>query len=346
MHNNSNYSRKCKTILPILFSILFLIGCHGGNNPEPTPEPPAPHQHTFSEEWSSDETYHWHEATCEHTDVVDGKEEHNYLPFGLCECGRYIGTTLESLGTVDLSDLEYGENAYYKIELKKGRYNFEVDYSLVTTFVYFQNSTESVASPTKTNPTTLTELELAEDKTVYITVVNNNGSVVSGAKFTISNNHKYNACGVCEYCGEYRGLTSGYWGCLEMTESKYYFMTSPNKNYPYGKDQISNLFIGIKMYMNEKAPYDIIEVLLSSIEVYDKNFNQITTSFYERKYKQLGELEDTVDYWARFESFEITEDMLINNYNYNYYVVVNVPDKYIGSKVGFSMSFEQINPDL
>ena len=35
------------------------------------------HEHTFSDEFSYDETYHWHDATCGH-DVVDGKEEHTF----------------------------------------------------------------------------------------------------------------------------------------------------------------------------------------------------------------------------------------------------------------------------
>ena len=41
-----------------------------------TPTAPA-HEHTFSTEWSHDETYHWHESTCWH-DVVSDKEEHTY----------------------------------------------------------------------------------------------------------------------------------------------------------------------------------------------------------------------------------------------------------------------------
>lgn len=34
------------------------------------------HTHTFSSEWSSDENYHWHEATCEHTSEVSERGEH------------------------------------------------------------------------------------------------------------------------------------------------------------------------------------------------------------------------------------------------------------------------------
>ena len=35
-------------------------------------------QHSFSDEWTSDETHHWHVATCEHSDQVSQKEEHSW----------------------------------------------------------------------------------------------------------------------------------------------------------------------------------------------------------------------------------------------------------------------------
>ena len=34
--------------------------------------------HTFSEDWTSDDTYHWHASTCAHPDVVDGKTPHTW----------------------------------------------------------------------------------------------------------------------------------------------------------------------------------------------------------------------------------------------------------------------------
>ena len=36
------------------------------------------HTHTFAEEWTSDETNHWHAATCGHTTEVSGKAEHSF----------------------------------------------------------------------------------------------------------------------------------------------------------------------------------------------------------------------------------------------------------------------------
>lgn len=36
------------------------------------------HTHTFSEEWTKDDDYHWHIAACEHTSEISSKEPHNW----------------------------------------------------------------------------------------------------------------------------------------------------------------------------------------------------------------------------------------------------------------------------
>ena len=43
-------------------------------------------EHTFSDEWESDETYHWHK--CINCDEISGKAEHSYNADGVCECGH------------------------------------------------------------------------------------------------------------------------------------------------------------------------------------------------------------------------------------------------------------------
>ena len=51
--------------------------------------------HSYSEEWTKDETYHWHEATCEHSTLTTEKVEHEYSDLtGLCECGKELQLTL------------------------------------------------------------------------------------------------------------------------------------------------------------------------------------------------------------------------------------------------------------
>ena len=43
--------------------------------------------HKFSEDWSYDDTYHWHAATCGHTDEMSDKAEHTHID-GICSiCG-------------------------------------------------------------------------------------------------------------------------------------------------------------------------------------------------------------------------------------------------------------------
>ena len=48
----------------------------------------APHEHVFSTKWSHDETYHWHAAICEHTELSEDKAEHTLNDGNVCtECG-------------------------------------------------------------------------------------------------------------------------------------------------------------------------------------------------------------------------------------------------------------------
>ena len=63
---------KCKNLklLNALCVVIFMLfGC---TQPEP------PHVHTFSNDWTTDATSHWHAATCEHTTEVSGKVDHQF----------------------------------------------------------------------------------------------------------------------------------------------------------------------------------------------------------------------------------------------------------------------------
>ena len=77
------------TILSLACSLsmaLGVVGCSlgnlgGGDNEgggESGGDNPPKHTHTYSETYSSDDTYHWLDATCEHTDLVDKKGEHTF----------------------------------------------------------------------------------------------------------------------------------------------------------------------------------------------------------------------------------------------------------------------------
>lgn len=52
------------------------------------PNEAKPHEHTFSEIWSIDETNHWHAATCEHSDLTKDLAAHDYGDDNICDdCG-------------------------------------------------------------------------------------------------------------------------------------------------------------------------------------------------------------------------------------------------------------------
>ena len=52
------------------------------------PTPVVPHEHSFSEDWSKDETNHWHAATCEHNELISGLAAHKYGDDNICDdCG-------------------------------------------------------------------------------------------------------------------------------------------------------------------------------------------------------------------------------------------------------------------
>ena len=68
-------------------------------------------EHSYSEEWNSDETYHWHSATCGHTQEQSGKEMHVKEGANCKICGRLIPPDQTNL---KFEGLEYEWNASLK----------------------------------------------------------------------------------------------------------------------------------------------------------------------------------------------------------------------------------------
>ena len=64
---------KLNNSLKSLMALALVVGLAACDTPAQSS--PSTHEHTFAEEWSKDETHHWHEATCEHADAVE-KVEH------------------------------------------------------------------------------------------------------------------------------------------------------------------------------------------------------------------------------------------------------------------------------
>ena len=70
---------KNLTVIALTAVLAFVIsGCSSDGGDDPVlPLPPA-HVHAYSDSWTSNETHHWHAATCGHTDQVKDKAEHDF----------------------------------------------------------------------------------------------------------------------------------------------------------------------------------------------------------------------------------------------------------------------------
>ena len=87
------------------------------------------HEHTFSNAWSYDDSYHWHESTCGH-DVIDAKAAHTYVATNTIgptyDHGGYTTYTCTICGHTknddETSKLEYMFSEEWYVDEEKGCY--------------------------------------------------------------------------------------------------------------------------------------------------------------------------------------------------------------------------------
>lgn len=72
-------------------------------------------EHTFSDKWESDKTYHWHK--CENCHEISDKAEHAYDTDGVCECG--YETIPEETPPATLDELMQEGNEKYRAVVVK-----------------------------------------------------------------------------------------------------------------------------------------------------------------------------------------------------------------------------------
>lgn len=69
-------------MLVVLLMPTLLVACNVTDTNPSAQKKDAPttieHEHTYSEDWEKDLTYHWHAATCGHTNEVSGKAKHSF----------------------------------------------------------------------------------------------------------------------------------------------------------------------------------------------------------------------------------------------------------------------------
>ncbi len=78
-----------KKLLTIMLALIFCLSAttiFTACENEPVKEQPQEqaHTHTYAPEWTCDDDYHYHKATCEHTEEIADKAEHTYGNDGNC----------------------------------------------------------------------------------------------------------------------------------------------------------------------------------------------------------------------------------------------------------------------
>ena len=127
--------KKILRCLPIILA-LVVTAC-GGKSSESKPDNPSEHTHTFAEDWSYDEGYHWHAATCGHDEVKD-KAAHSFLE----SIDRETGVKIIECSVCHYKNYEF-VNVYTVVWMSEG--------TVLARETYFEGDVPSYkgATPTK-----------------------------------------------------------------------------------------------------------------------------------------------------------------------------------------------------
>ena len=97
----------------IILSLFLFVGC----------KTEELHEHTFEEEWSFDENYHFHKATCEH-DVVSDKTPHAFSDWEMHPTSSKLGDQIRSCKICGFKETRHVEPTIVELE-EKWSYNEE-----------------------------------------------------------------------------------------------------------------------------------------------------------------------------------------------------------------------------
>lgn len=108
--------QKLLSLILCIIVLCTLVSC--GKNPE--------HEHEFSMAWSSNEDYHWHQATCKHTDVVKDKSKHVYdLNLRCIQCGYVTTSSVSFPGNIE-TVLDFDDNFSINVTNQSQSYSMSV----------------------------------------------------------------------------------------------------------------------------------------------------------------------------------------------------------------------------
>lgn len=114
------------------------------------------HTHTFFNEWECDKTYHWHEASCAHSEEISGKARHDFEGNVCTVCGYSRGTSsaekfTDNTRVKQASNQVRGEDGVN--HLLKAEYISSVSYGGIAFVQYYIGSIYNCFIQTVTQPT-------------------------------------------------------------------------------------------------------------------------------------------------------------------------------------------------
>ncbi len=81
------------------------------------------HTHTYANEWTYDEEYHWHNATCEHSEEISNNAKHNFENNVCTICGYNCTTIIPSADEYsvifDANNGAFSDGAIYEQVVEK-----------------------------------------------------------------------------------------------------------------------------------------------------------------------------------------------------------------------------------
>jgi hypothetical protein len=93
---NSNFKKFLCVAATLALSVTTAFGLSACSlNSDEVAEAKKNHTHTYSEEWTTDYNYHWHEATCSHRALMKNKAAHTFEDNTCTVCGyvKYVPNT-------------------------------------------------------------------------------------------------------------------------------------------------------------------------------------------------------------------------------------------------------------
>ena len=85
------------------------------------------HIHTYSTQWSYDEEYHWHKATCEHINEISERAKHSFVN-GVCSICKYAQTITTTYTVIfDANDGNFSDTTVKEIEIERGKHLSQIE---------------------------------------------------------------------------------------------------------------------------------------------------------------------------------------------------------------------------